>query len=701
METTKADEKVDMMNRLAQALSKTEGITDLQAMTKIKEYFTGADEATAALKKFNMPQIQPQHTDDESMGALAISEKARIEMRKLELQERQFQADQKKQDLAEKKLDLEMAFQREKLDREEKIQQRKLDAEEQWRQRQAVVAESQASLERIILLQNMSGKKPDELLEMMKSQSGMALEMVKSQAAGTEKMYQTLLDQKNSERDREMEIKTALAKIEADRDVKLGELRQEADAETASQMDILIQKMDEKFGPKIEKMPSSAESFINQMQEYKKMQDQFLTLTFDTLEARGFDKDQISIMKKAAKIEEAKQDTTVDKVWEVGKKIWKDYVEPNIDKAQRELSPPPQGGQSPTPEQAEQQREYQRRIASEQERIKAEVIRKQEENERLQAQLDQERQIHAQRQQLEDRAAQLGIAVNPSMADRQISDLIVRQEFIIEQGTAQREKLDAHAISIGITPDPLLTNVQLFDIIEHRESEIEQHRKSEIERESLLRLRHIERMKKEQETRGTQEEKPSAVQPVITPAEEVQQKQNDFEEKRLGLGLSEPQADIEELTKPPEISKETEEFLSSQGQIVEHRDTVVQVDENINEVAPQEASEVHFDELTKPQDKDAPKKKGRKKQDRQDKQEKQPNTYQVVREDGEPVGDVEAKNAHGAAMKAARITGATEDAPVTIKISGGGLEQDQLFKVSMAEAQSRGKAIQVAKAERL
>jgi hypothetical protein len=150
----------------------------------------------------------------------------------------------------------------------------------------------------------------------------------------------------------------------------------------------------------------------------------------------------------------------------------------------------------------------------------------------------------------------------------------------------------------------------------------------------------------------------------------------------------------EELTKPPEISKETEEFLSGrEGQTIEHRDTVVQVAENIKEVADQPEPE--------PQDKKITKTKGRKKQDRQDKQEKQPNTYQVVREDGEPVGDVEAKNAHGAAMKAARITGATDESPVTLKISGGGLEKEQTFKVSVAEVMNRGKKTQVAKAERI
>lgn len=671
METTKADDKVDLMNRLAKALSKEEGITDLQAMTKIKEYFTGVDEATAALRKFNTPQIQPQHhTDDESMGALAISEKARIEMKKLELQDKQFEADQrrqdleaKKQDLAEKKLEYEMTFQREKLDREEKLQQRKLDAEDQWRQRQAAVAEERAAMERMILLQNMTGKKPDELLEMMKSQSGMALEMVKSQASGTEKMYQTLLEQKNTERDREMDIKTALAKIEADRDVELGKLRQEADAETASQMDMLIQKMDEKFGPKIEKMPSSAESFINQMQEYKKMQDQFLTLTFDTLEARGFDKDQISIMKKAAKIEEAKQDTTVDTLLEVGKNIYKNYIKPNIDKAERELSPPQQQQQQysgPTPEQAEQQREYQGRLAAEQERVKAEVIRKQEENTKLQAQLDHERQILAQRQQLEDQAIQLGIAVNPAMTDRQISDLIVRQEFIYEQGKAQRDKLDAHAISIGITPDDSLSNEQLFDEIEHREAEIEQYRK---------------------EIREQEAKKPSpTMQPVTMPAEETFTQAD----KRLAV-----EVDIhEELTKPPEVSRETEEFLSG---------AQVQAEPSGSE----QTSEPEFEPEPEGQSEEAPKKKGRKKKDRQDKQEKQPNTYQITRDDGEPVGDVEAKNPHGAAMKAARITGATDESPVTLKISGGGLDKEQMFKVSMAEVMNRGKKTWVAKAERV
>ncbi len=438
------------------------------------------------------------------------------------------------------------------------------------------------------------------------------------------------------------------------------------------------------------KNKSSPEDVFEQLEKLKKVEKGMMETTLTSLEAYGVD---TKALRKVAKMEEKTQEGGI---YEVGKKIWNDLVKPNIDKAQRELSPPPQQQQySPTPEQAEQQREYQRRIAAEQERIKTEVIRKQEDNAKLQAQLDQERQIHDQRQQLEDRAIQLGIAINPTMTDRQISDLIIRQEFIYEQGRAQRDKLVAHAISIGITPDPSLTNEQLFDIIEHRESEIEQHRKSEIEQ--------YEKMKKEQETRWQQEEKPiPAVQPVIMSGVEMPtqtEQQADLKEKRLavdtiakGLGL-EPQVD-EELIKPPEVSKETEEFLSGrEGQAAEHRDTVVQVAESIKEVA-----DVPHEPEPESQD-TAPKKKSGK---RKDKQEKQPNTYQVVRDDGEPVGDVEAKNPHGAAMKAARIIGAAEDAPVIIKISGGGLDKEQSYEVAMTSTEGRGgKQIQIAKAKRV
>jgi hypothetical protein len=445
------------------------------------------------------------------------------------------------------------------------------------------------------------------------------------------------------------------------------------------------------------KNKSSPEDIFEQLEKLKKVEKGMMETTLTSLEAYGVD---TKVLRKAAKIDEKKSEDAIDGVYKVGKKLWEDYIVPNIDKAQRELSPPPQGGQSPTPEQVERQRRFE---ADQQEQLRIETLRKQEENERLHTQVEQEREIRAQRQHLEDRAVELGIAVNPSMTDRQISDLIVRQEFILDKGRAQREKLDAHAIRIGITPNPALTNEEIFDMIEHREAEIEQYHKSETEQ--------YEMMKKEQEIRGQQEERTSpAVQPVIilkeeTSTQEPQQKQADIKEKRLTVNTIAKGLHIdikEELIKLPETSKETEEFLSGRGkQAAEHRDTVVQVAENINEVAPQEASEVHFDEMVKPLDKDAPKKKGRKKQDRQDQQEKQPNIYQVVREDGELIGDVEAKNPHGAAMKAARITGATDESPATIKISGGGLEKEQTFRVAMAEVMNRGKKTQVAKAERL
>lgn len=673
------------LNEIIKAYAEKKGITPTDAMLEFKKNFVHrsevSDTALNSMKPYNTSLPLPDVSEDLTH---AVTESSRVEMKKLEIESRRIDADmkrvdaeQRKQDLAEKKLEYEMAFQREKLDREEKLQQRKLDAEETWRQRQASIAEERSAMERLILLQSMTGKKPDELVEMMKSQSGMALEMVKAQASGTEKMYQTLLDQKNAERDREMEIKTALAKIEAERDIKLGELKQEADAETATQMQMLVDKMEEKFGTKItEKMPSSAEAFITQMTEYKKMQDQFLTLTFDTLEARGFDKDQIATMKKAAKIEEQKQDTTVDKVWEVGKKIWKDYVEPNIDKAQKELSPPQynQGGQiqpplytGPTPEQIEQQKRV------EADRLRQEMTAKQKEKELLEAQIKHERQIYEQRQQLENRAIELGIPISVDMTDRQISDLIIRQEFALEQVRTERLKLEARAMTLGIPFDDTLPSDQLFDIIEHREAEVEQQH---------LRGRHAA-----SQHMGTihvaENTKPREEQVI---SEAVVGTQAPIPKEQTEPATQTPQIDIHnELIKPPEVSKETEEFLKGMPASVPEAD------------APQEVPKEELQEA---------KKKGRKKKDKQgkpeqEKQEKQGVIYHVIREDGEPVGDIEAKNPHGAAMKAARIIGA-EDASINIKISGGGLDKEQSYEVAMVSTERHdGKQIQVAKANRV
>lgn len=610
------------INELVRIYAKEKGISENAAWSILTKVWIPKAQIYDIYGLPSQPQLQapqPNVTAELMVGKQNLSVQkleTDFKLRQLEYQERIEAREAQKLELEKEKIKNDKEVALAKLELEKTIADRK--AEQESRR-----IESKEDFEaKLLLIQ--AGKKPEDAVE---------------------KVYERLFEEKKGQ------------------DAQLDKLRKEHSDQ--------LQKLENSI-----KNKSSPEDIFEQLEKLKKVEKGMMETTLASLEAYGVD---TKVLRKVAKLDEKSPDGTAGMVWEVGKKLWKDYVEPNIDKANRELSPPPQqqqqysGPTSPTPEQAERQRRFE---ADQQEQLRIETIRKQEENERLRAQVEQEKQIHDQRQQLEDRAVQLGIAVNPTMTDRQISDLIVRQEFIFEQGRIQREKLDAHAISIGIRPDPSLTNEELFDLIERREAEIGLERNPE---ENTIQKHQVHEMKAEPITpTGPPEIKPLEIKPV------------DNKETNL-KNETEPQTvDIHELTKPPEVSKETEEFLSghAQARAQASKESIPEPDMDAAEPKPEGSGE-------------APAKRGRKKKDRLDKQEKPPNTYQVVREDGEPVGDVEAKNPHGAAMKAAKITGATDESPVTLKISGGGLDKEQMFKVSMAEVMNRGKKTRVAKAERL
>ncbi len=301
-----------------------------------------------------------------------------------------------------------------------------------------------------------------------------------------------------------VEKEIALAKILSEKEINTARIEHEKEI-AASRIEMeqkhLAQKVD--FDQKlllIQANKTGTGDMFEQINQVNKLEQTFSDRMIARAEALGVDAATLKKITGSSKSEGFNFNKLLDLaapfIETAGKKQQEiQNIPSGLEKSQQIQSsqePPQQQNQGPTSEQIAQQREYERRIAAEQERIKTEVIKKQEENAKLQAQLDQEKHTFAQRQQLEDRAIQLGIAINPTMTDRQISDLIVRQEFIYEQGRAQRDKLDAHAISIGITPDPSWTNETLFDMIEDREAEIGQSR--------------AEGLKKEQEVLNEQKE---------------------------------------------------------------------------------------------------------------------------------------------------------------------------------------------------
>lgn len=469
-------ETIEAMNEFIRAYAEKKGITPTEALLEFKKNFLHRSEVVDMMQNSGpkLPRIigpgSPTGSGELDETRVIFSEQAKVEIKRLELEQKRVDAEQKRLDLETRKQELA----EKKLEMDERLRREELRDQRQQKDEEHRIERDRASTERMLLLSNISGKKqPDELMELFKEQG-----------KSTKEFYDKALQLKDSERDREVEWRKFLATTEADRDVELAKIKEEADAETASQTDLIIQKMDEKFGPKVGelKSASSADDFITKMEEYKKMQDKFLNLTFDTLEARGFDKEQLTLMKKAAKIEEKKQDGTADRLWELGKRFWKDYVEPEVDKAKKELEPP-----QPTPTQTDDQRR------AEEARIRKEVEDTEKqlsaENVTLQRQLENEKKalaLQRQRQGLETRASELGIPFGATTTDQQLYDLIVQEESLNSQVIEERQKLVAQAHEIGLTFDPSITNSQLFNEIEMHEAIREREIKIQQNNEALL-----------------------------------------------------------------------------------------------------------------------------------------------------------------------------------------------------------------------
>ena len=468
------EEKVNLMNKLARALAKDEGITEVQALARIKQQFMDRDETAETIKGMNMPRIIEYNNSQKVApeDAYAVySEQTKVELKKLELQQRQLDADQKyqqrqldaeqkrldaeikKQEYLDKKLEAEERMQREKLDRDERMQREKLDREEKLRREEIQLQRSQkeeesklerdrAHTEKLIMLSTLSGKKgaPDEMMEYLKSQSESTKEFYKAQGESQKGLYDTLLTAKQAERDREYEWKKELAHIEADREVEFEKLRQTTDSETSSSTEAIVSMLAEKldgFASQNQKV-NNADDFVKKMEEYNKMQDTVVKSSLNILKARGFSEDQLSVVRSAVSSEEDRQKSSIGKLWEVGKEVWK-QIEPRI-------LPPEQ-----TPAQAMEQQ----RLAAEQQRL----AREREDKLRKDVEAEASR-LTAENAILEQEKARLKQMEETNRA--------LQQKYF-----EQRNILTQKAMDIGISVTDQMNNEQIFIAIEQRDAEIE------------------------------------------------------------------------------------------------------------------------------------------------------------------------------------------------------------------------------------
>ena len=458
------EEKVNLMNKLARALAKDEGITEVQALARIKQQFMDRDETAETIKGMNMPRIVDYGGNSQKVApedAYAVySEQTKVELKKLELQQKQLDADQKyqqrlldaeqkrldaeirKQEYLDKKLEADERMQREKLDREEKLRREEIQLQRSQKEDDSKVERDRAHTEKLIMLSTLTGKKgaPDEMMEYLKSQSESTKEFYKAQGESQKGLYDTLLTAKQAERDREYEWKKELAHIEADREVEFEKLRHTTDSETALSTEAIVSMLAEKldgFAAQNSKV-NNADDFVKKMEEYNKMQDTVVKSSLNILKARGFSEDQLEVVRSAVSSEEDRQKSTIGRLWDVGKEVWK-QIEPRI-------LPPEQ-----TPAQAMEQ---QRQVAEQQR-----LAREREETLRKDVELEASR-LTAENTVLEQEKAQLKQMEETNRA--------LQQKYF-----EQRDILAGKAMDLGIPVDDRMTNEQIFVAIEARDAEIE------------------------------------------------------------------------------------------------------------------------------------------------------------------------------------------------------------------------------------
>ena len=641
---SKVDQKVNMMHKLARALSKEEGITELEALTKIKKEFMDRDETAETIKGMAMPRIvdfgsgiNGQKVAGEDAYTV-YSEQTKVELRRLDLQQKQLEAEQKrldaeirKQEYLDKKLETEEKMQREKLDREEKMQREKLDREEKLRREEIQLQRSQkeedskverdrAHTEKLIMLSTLTGKKgaPDELMDYLKSQSESTKEFYKYQGESQKGMYETLLKTKETERDREWEWKKELATIEAEREVELAKLRQD-DTKAANSTEILLEMLGEKFealGNKLSANPT--DDFTAQVDRHNKFQQSLINAAMPILKAQGLSEESLEKVRAQVGMEEKRQESGISKLYDVGKLIWKNYVEPAADKAQKELSAPP----------PEVPPEVQERIRRE---TAAKATQMQQENDILQKQLEVEK--------------------------KRIYDL---QE--------NRSKLESTARALGIIYNDTMTNDDLFNVIEHFEAGIE--REIEREREEALETyqpQTLSRMQASAITDPVQLEDPITDPVQLQPEDPITDTDQPIEENQIietEHNQHPPPSSIEEeLLQEPEVSDATSEFIKE-----------MQGSEKVDTPTP---SKPAFERT----EKDEPQKPSKKSRNKKSK-----HNYTVT--DGNQTINIEAGNHHGAALSAAnKFEGGSAEKPskVTVTDDGGIIKQYEIYSAQTAK----------------
>lgn len=643
------DEKMNLMNKMAQALAKQENITPVQALARIKDEFMDREETTEKIRNLTRPDNGQRVAPEDAY--LYASERTKVQMKQIEFQAKQLEMEQRrldaelrKQELLERKLELEekrhqdeLKFQREKAEAELKYQREKDEADRKdQRERNkedARIREQTAATERQIFLSNLSGggKKGDETLEFLKLQSQSTSEYYKAQGEAQRGLYETLLTAKNSERDKEYEWKKELAKIEADREVEMAKLRAE-DPKAASSIEYLVEVLGEKFedlGKKLSTNPTN--DFLAQIDAHNKFQEGLIKAAMPIFKAQGLSEDQLEKIKTQVGMEEKRQEGTLDKLWGIGKQIYKDYIVPATEKATQQMDAAPSGFENKIDP------EIERRIRAETE---AKARQLADENYLLQQQLEEEKkriqQLHQERAALESRATSLNILFDPSVTNEQLFYAIEQQEALNEQNEQNR-------------------------IEEQRRIDIENQNRIEEQRRIEEKLR-VDEASHEVIDKASHEVfvDPNAAQATSQEVEagKLSVEQDDQVREWLGPHIvekqQEPNLDIqEELAIPRDVSPETQEFIDNREKQIQETKTT----------------------KTKKADKT--------------KKTKGAHTFKVS--DGEKTLEIDASNHKGAALKVTNKFNGTEENPVRLTVTSESGEERKYDTFTEERESTKGK----------
>ncbi len=591
------------INEIVRIYAKEKGLSETAAWAAIRGTFVPKSEVLNIIESQNRAyQGQAGYQPSRLTELIAQKSDASVEKLRLELEVKKLEilekTEAKKVEMAERgeareqrKMDIDEA----KLVHDKEVQMRRLELEEKRQQ-------SKDDFNQMMLLIQ-SGKKPDEALEMVKNQ---------------EKFYERILN----ERIRHTE---EVGNLKENAENKLKEIKSEMDSRF------------EKFIKEYQSKPAS-DDFINKMKEYKKMQNEFLDMTFDTLEARGFDRNQLDAMRKVTNIKVKEQESSIGKLWDLTKLIYKDYIEPAADKASKELQSAPSGLENKVSHETE------KRIREETESKARQITA---ENEVLQKQLEEEKK---RIQILQD----------------------------------ERRKLESTAHDLGIPYDDTITNQELFYWIEHQEAVLGQQKAAATERRAALE-REERRARVRARVRASQEAAVPEAVPEVNEVHEVEsgaqvygvpQEQN----------VETPQDKIniqEELAKPRETSQETIDFIKEVG--------AGDGDAGEKLILPPEPK-------PKPEQEDEDKKPAEQpKKPKKGKRKALYSKFTVYNSDGIEIAKVESTNHKNAGLKVANQLNGTPDSPVRISVSNESGEQKQYDAYSAEIENHKGEKYNVPK----